>query len=67
MPRDGAIIFRDLIGKLSPIVTFSGAQVPTESDVLQLHHQAHDECFIANSIQTAVEIQGTWSHVSNPR
>jgi len=52
---------------LSPIVAFSGTQVPAESDVLQLHHQAHDECFIANSIQTTVEIRGTWSHLADPR
>jgi organic hydroperoxide reductase OsmC/OhrA len=51
---------------LSPIVAFSGTQVPTETDVLQLHDQAHDECFIANSIHTTIAIQGTWSHASNP-
>jgi organic hydroperoxide reductase OsmC/OhrA len=52
---------------LSPIVAFSGTHVPTESDVLQLHHEAHNECFIANSIQTTVEIKGTWSHAAGER
>jgi len=51
---------------LSPIIVFSGTKVPAEADVLQLHHQAHDECFIANSVQTTVEVQGTWSHLAKP-
>jgi len=58
----GRLAVTDVV--LSPIVAFSGTQVPTESDVLQLHHEAHDECFIANSIQTAVEIKGTWNHIA---
>jgi organic hydroperoxide reductase OsmC/OhrA len=48
---------------LSPIIVFSGAKIPNQTDVLQLHHQAHEECFIANSVRTTVDIQGTWSHV----
>jgi len=36
--------------KLNPIVTFSGEKIPTSEEFKQLHHQAHEECFIANSV-----------------
>lgn len=44
---------------LKPYIVFKGNQ-PSEAEVDQLHHSAHDECFIANSVRTevAVEPQG---------
>lgn len=42
---------------LRPAVTFSGAKHPTPDELEQLHHQAHDECFIANSVQTEVRCE----------
>jgi len=39
---------------LRPDVRFSGDRVPTRSDVERLHHLAHEECFIANSVRTEV-------------
>jgi len=47
---------------LSPRVTFTGAKAPTHADVDRLHHEAHDECFLANAYKGEMEIRGTWSH-----
>jgi len=39
---------------LRPEVTFSGDKQPTRADIEHLHHTAHDECYIANSVKTEV-------------
>ena len=39
---------------LRPEVTFSGDSRPTRADIEHLHHTAHDECYIANSVKTDV-------------
>lgn len=41
---------------LQPKVIFSGKKQPDATTLLQLHHQAHEECFIANSVKTQLEI-----------
>jgi organic hydroperoxide reductase OsmC/OhrA len=46
---------------LRPHVVFGvGSKSPTPSDVEALHHAAHLECFIANSVRTEVETRSTW-------
>ena len=42
---------------LRPKVTFSGERLPTHADILQLHHRAHEECYIANSVTTEVRTE----------
>ena len=37
---------------LRPEVIFSGDKLPTRADIEHLHHTAHDECYIANSVKT---------------
>ena len=39
---------------LRPEVIFSGDKRPTRADIEHLHHSAHDECYIANSVKTEV-------------
>lgn len=39
---------------LKPNVTFSGEKQPTLAQLEKLHHQAHQQCFIANSVKTKV-------------
>lgn len=39
---------------LKPSVIFSGEKLPTVTEIEAMHHQAHDECFIANSVKTTV-------------
>jgi len=42
---------------LRPRVVYSGANPPTPEEVEELHHRAHDACFIANSVTTEVTIE----------
>lgn len=39
---------------LRPAVTFGGGAQPSREQLDALHHAAHDECFIANSVMTEV-------------
>ena len=42
---------------LRPRVEFSGANPPTEEELADLHHRAHEACFIANSVTTEVTVE----------
>jgi organic hydroperoxide reductase OsmC/OhrA len=39
---------------LRPDVRFGGDSLPTAADIDALHHAAHEECFLARSVKTAV-------------
>jgi organic hydroperoxide reductase OsmC/OhrA len=42
---------------LRPAVRFGGERRPDASEVERLHHAAHAECFIANSVKTEVRCE----------
>jgi organic hydroperoxide reductase OsmC/OhrA len=42
---------------LRPDVKFSGESIPTREEVERLHHEAHEECFIAGSVKTDVRCE----------
>ncbi len=42
---------------LHPRIAYSGNKLPTPSDEELLHHLAHEQCFIANSIKTEVTVK----------
>jgi organic hydroperoxide reductase OsmC/OhrA len=42
---------------LRPDVVFSGEHLPSWAEVVAMHHEAHDECFIANSVLTEVRCE----------
>jgi organic hydroperoxide reductase OsmC/OhrA len=42
---------------LQPKIVFSGAQSPTAEELEALHHEAHEACFIANSVKTKITVQ----------
>ena len=42
---------------LRPRVQFSGEKLPDRADIERLHHRAHEECFIANSVKTEVRCE----------
>lgn len=42
---------------LRPRVFFSGDHVPTREQVERMHHLAHEECYIANSVRTEVRCE----------
>ena len=39
---------------LRPAAVFSGERLPTSADVHALHHEAHAQCFLANSVKTKI-------------
>jgi organic hydroperoxide reductase OsmC/OhrA len=42
---------------LRPRVVFVGDTLPTDDEIAAMHHEAHDECFIANSVTTEVRCE----------
>ncbi len=42
---------------LRPDVHFSGERLPTREQIEQMHHQAHDACYIANSVRSEVRCE----------
>jgi organic hydroperoxide reductase OsmC/OhrA len=42
---------------LHPQVTFSGDRQPSREELDKLHHDAHEACFIANSVKTEVRCE----------
>ena len=42
---------------LTPRITYAGASQPAEAQVELLHHAAHEQCFIANSVKTTIVVQ----------
>lgn len=43
---------------LHPKVVYGGERPPTPQEEAQLHHHAHEQCIIANSVKTAVAVTG---------
>lgn len=41
---------------LRPKIQWSGAKIPTPTDLDSLHHHAHEQCFIANSVKTEIKV-----------
>ena len=44
---------------LAPAIAFTGEKLPTPDQLDELHHLAHEECFIANSVKSEIVVQGT--------
>lgn len=42
---------------LHPKIVWSGDKLPAPADQEHLHHLAHEQCFIANSIKTEVTVE----------
>lgn len=43
---------------LNPEITYGGERRPTHEQEAELHHAAHHECFIANSVKTDIRVSG---------
>ncbi len=41
---------------LNPRITYAGDKRPTAAELEHLHHLAHEQCFIANSVKTEVKV-----------
>lgn len=46
---------------LRPAAMFSGQKLPTREQIDALHHKAHEECFIANSVTTQVRCEPVYA------
>jgi organic hydroperoxide reductase OsmC/OhrA len=43
---------------LKPRIMFSGEKRPTAAEVEAIHHHAHHECYIANSVTAEIRVEG---------
>lgn len=68
--RDVAVgvLARDSSGRLAitrvtlrPEARFAGDKRPTADDVTAMHHEAHEQCFIARSVRTEVRCEPVWT------
>ena len=41
---------------LNPRITYSGEKLPSAEDEEHLHHLAHEQCYIANSVKTEIVV-----------
>jgi len=57
MAKDGRGKLAMTVVTLHPDVRFSGERLPTAADIDAMHHEAHEECFIANSVRTDVRCE----------
>jgi organic hydroperoxide reductase OsmC/OhrA len=58
------VMGKDTAGKLAmnlvtlrPEAQFGGSKRPTADEILSMHHEAHEECFIARSVNTDVRCE----------
>ncbi len=67
--RDSAtgVMSRDTAGKLMisvvtlrPAITFADDAQSTRDEVNAMHHEAHAQCFLANSVKTEVRCEPVW-------
>jgi organic hydroperoxide reductase OsmC/OhrA len=42
---------------LNPRITYGGSKKPTPEEQSEMHHAAHEGCFIANSVKTEVNVK----------
>ena len=47
---------------LDPKIAWSGEKRPSAEEVAAMHHRAHEECFLANSVRTEVVVAGVSAH-----
>jgi organic hydroperoxide reductase OsmC/OhrA len=44
------------LAELRPKITWSGNRRPSAEELDKMHHAAHENCFIANSVKTNVTV-----------
>jgi organic hydroperoxide reductase OsmC/OhrA len=57
MERNAERKFVITVVTLRPKITFSGENRPTAEELDQMHHKAHEDCNIANSVKTEIRIE----------
>jgi organic hydroperoxide reductase OsmC/OhrA len=46
---------------LRPAAAFGGERRPDRDEILAIHHEAHQECFIARSVRSEVRCEPAWA------
>jgi len=49
---------------LHPKVRFAGPRAPDAGDVERMHHEAHEQCYNANSLRSEIAVAGEWSYAA---
>jgi organic hydroperoxide reductase OsmC/OhrA len=52
--ENGKLAITDI--RLHPVIVFAGDSLPTPAQIEEIHYQAHQECFLANSVKTPITI-----------
>lgn len=42
---------------LRPLIRFAGGSAPSADELAEIHHKAHEACYIANSVTTQVKVE----------
>lgn len=63
MARNGDGKLAITVVTLRPEVAFSGERQPGRDEVMDMHHQAHAECFIASSVRSEVRCEPVFGEV----
>jgi organic hydroperoxide reductase OsmC/OhrA len=45
---------------LAPRITWAEGKAPTAERLAELHHRAHDDCYIANSVRTDIRVRSAF-------
>lgn len=53
---EGRIAFERIT--LRPKIAFGGAREPTAAELAELHHAAHAQCYVANSVSCEIVVEG---------
>jgi organic hydroperoxide reductase OsmC/OhrA len=56
MTKNERGVFWVSVVDLHPQIVYGGEKRPTREEEAELHHRAHEECFIANSVKTEIRV-----------
>ena len=58
-PNGGPSSLRPTLQKvtLHPRIAYGGDKLPSSGDEERLHHQAHEQCFVSNSVKSEVLVE----------
>lgn len=48
---------------LRPVIKFGGERAPAPDELAALHHQAHESCYVANSLKADIVVEVGVAHV----
>jgi organic hydroperoxide reductase OsmC/OhrA len=57
LAKDAAGRLAMTVVTLHPAIVFGGDRRPSRKDIEAMHHEAHEQCFIANSVRTNVRCE----------